>query len=86
MAASGGEGFNLCSRCRKAAACSPITTQGAIALPGRYTRHYGSICDTQALHTVDLQFAIDYRHSIAAHFCRARLMLEGAKPVAKETL
>ena len=58
---------------------------GRHRVAGRYARHNGSICNTEARHTVDLQFAIDHRHGITAHFCGARLAPEGAKPVAKET-
>lgn len=55
-------------------------------VPGRYTRQNGSICNTESLHSVDFQFAIDHRHLIGTHLCRTALMPECAKPVAKETL
>ena len=59
---------------------------GRHRIAGRYTRHYGSICNAEAIHAVDLEFAIDHRHGVAAHFCGATLMPEGDKPVAKEVL
>src|SRR5215471_16248530 len=59
---------------------------GRHRVAGRYTRQDGSIGDTETIHTVDLQFAIDHRHCVAAHLRTARLMPEGAQPVAKEPL
>jgi hypothetical protein len=53
---------------------------------GRYTWQNGSVGNAEAIDAVDLQFAIDHRHSIAAHSCRSTLMPESAKPVAKENL
>src|SRR5439155_10611167 len=60
-------------------------TTGAIVLPVVTRDTMEDICNTEARHTVDLQFAIDHRHGITAHFCGARLAPEGAKPVTKET-
>ena len=59
---------------------------GRHRVAGRDTRQNGSIGNTESLHAVDLQFAIDDRHGIAAHSCGTRLMPEGAEPVAKKTL
>src|SRR5262245_38173451 len=50
----------------------------------RHARQNGRIRDAQAVDAVDLQPAIDNRHGIAAHFCCAALVPEGAKTVAKE--
>ncbi len=41
---------------------------GRHCVAGRYTRHNGSICNTEAVHAVDLQLAIDHRHCIQAIF------------------
>src|SRR5262245_13788722 len=59
---------------------------GRHRVAGRYAGHDGSIRNTEAVHTVDLQLAIDHRHRIAAHFCGATLMPEGAEPVAEKPL
>src|SRR5262249_4396524 len=53
-------------------------------IAGSYARQNGSIRNPEAVNTVNLQLAIAHRHRIAAHFCGAGLMPEGAKPIAKK--
>ena len=59
---------------------------GRHRIPGRYARQDGSVCDTEAFHTVDLQSAIDDRHPVPPHFRRPGLMPKGRKSIPKEAL
>lgn len=65
---------------RKAAACSPITTQGTIVLPGQNR----CIGNPQPFHSVHFQATIDHRHVIPTHFGSATLMPEDPVEPARQ--
>src|SRR6516225_1763401 len=55
-------------------------------VPGRDARHDRGVGDTQAVHAVDAELAVNDGHFIAAHFGRAGLMPKGGYRVSRETL
>src|SRR5262249_54840384 len=90
-------GFQLCVLCDGRRRClQPVLVlqefRGALAdyyagrhrIAGRYARQNRSVCNTEALHAVDLQSAVDNRHFYPAHFRRPGLMPEGAESVPKK--
>src|SRR6516162_847994 len=59
---------------------------GRHRVAGRHPRQNGSIRNTKAIDTVDLQLSIDHRHRITAHFRSAGLMPVRNEPISKELL
>src|SRR6516165_3135353 len=57
---------------------------GRHRVAGRHPRQNGSIRNTKAIDTVDLQLSIDHRHRITAHFRSAGLMPVRNEPISKD--
>src|SRR5215831_10886806 len=76
----------ICRGAQESCRLLPDHNTGRHGVAGRHPRHDRGVSNTEAVHSINSQLAINHRHPIASHFCGARLMPERRKPVAKKPL